>query len=275
MEPNGLVYAMVDVAGARPILENMNIRGLDSGDKQFRRMLESTTSAIAAVYPVVNAEGEPAGSRFRLAASGRYPSGWARLALNGGKEWKGTKSAASGERFWSSASAMISVAISRREARLSGFMNGEPVDPFHSGAAAEVPEGFSGFAFGAAVSCWLGEPGTFINQRLAEMLIPIEIPADQVFAGIFPVPHSQSREPQYELHLRLRVSSEIQANGFARVITTARAFFAPPPDDGSGAGALASLLFANPIVAEGRHLNIRTEAMGAAEVATLLGMFAP
>jgi len=266
---------MVDVAGAGPILESLRIRGLDSGDKQFRRMLESTNSAIAAVYPVVDAEGDPAGSRFRLVATGRYPSGWAKFAMRSGRGWKGMKSAASREKFWNSASAMISVAISRREVRLSSFMNGEPVDPFHSGAATEIPEGFSGFASGAAVSCWLGDPADFINQRLAEMLIPIEIPADRIFAGIFPVPHSQSQETQYELHLRIGVSSEIQATGLARVITTARAFFAPPPDAGSTAGAFASLLFANPIVAEGRHLNIRTEAMGAAEVATLLGMFAP
>ena len=278
IEPGGIVYVLVDFDRARPVLGLLSFRGVDSGDRQFRRMIDSTGFATAALYQWRSEEGYT-GTRFRLVAGGRYPAGWARLAMRCGRAWRGTRSPYG--RFWSSDEGMISLGISRREAHVSSFLHREPVDPFYSGGGTEVPAGFTAFSPGAAVALWLENPGTFLNERLTEMRIPLEIPAEQLFAGLFPVPYVPAGNgagitggPFYELHLRITVASEMQAAGFATVITMARAFLAPAPEE-TGAAALVSILFANPASADGRNINLRSAPLSASEVAALINGFQP
>jgi len=284
MEPGGVAYIFIDVENSRHILDGLSFRGLDTGDRQFRRILDSTGSAMAAVY--ASGEGEPAGTRFRLAAQGRYPSGRARMAMRCSRHWRGRRSQTSGGRYWYSTEAMISIAMGRNAAFVSTSLCGAPVDPFYSGPGTLVPEGFDRFRAGAIVSSWMDNPGAFINQRLADMHIPLEIPAEQLFVILFPVPRKPSPEENpagaqgYAAHVRVRVASELQARGFATVLALARALFSPPPAGdppagGSAATAIAAILFANPTVAEGRYLHIRTDPMEASEISLLIGSFLP
>jgi len=286
MEPGGFVYVFVDVENSRAILGNLSFRGMDANDRNFRRILDSTHSAIAAVF--MPGYGEPAGTRLRLAAHGRYPSGRARMAFRCSRHWRGRRSAATGDRYWFSPEGMISITVSRREALVSTSLRDASVDPFYVGSGTPIPEGFNEFRRGAILSTWIENPGAFINQRLAEMHIPLEIPAEQFFASLFPVRDEQNpdgnpsaaNEPHYMLHLRIQVASEIQASGFAMVLAFARNMFVPAPDSyeppgGNMAAVLTAILFANPTVAEGRYLHIRTDAMSAGEIALLLSRFLP
>ncbi|MCL2600763.1 MAG: hypothetical protein FWD88_06245 [Treponema sp.] len=268
LEPGGLIYIFIDTEGARPILDNLSFRGMDTDDRQFRRILDSTSHAMAAVYS------EPAGSRIRLVAQGRYPSGRARMAMRSSRHWRGHRSQAAGVRYWHSAAGMISVTMSRSEALLSTSICDAPVDPFYAGPGTRMPEGFDAFRRGTVISCWIENPGMFINQRLGEMHIPFEIPAEQFFIGLFPV--SGTPGPNYEVYLRIQVANENQARGFASLLALARAMFTPPANMGSNiAAVLMSILLANPTVAEGRYLHIRTSAMNADEVSLLFSQLLP
>ena len=280
MEPGGFAYVFIDVEGARPILDNLSFRGLDTNDRQFRRILDSTQSAMAAIF--MPRYGEPAGTRFRLVAQGRYPSGRARMAMRCSRHWRGHRSAVSRNRFWYSAAGMLSIAMSRNEALVSSSLYNVPADPFYTGPGTRIPDGFDEFRRGAVISCWLNEPGTFINQRLSDMHIPLEIPAEQFFVSLFPAPPAQTLagnpnptgEIHYVAHIRIQVESDVQARGFATILTLARTLFAPA-EDGTIATALASILFANPTVAYDRYLLIKTNAMSAGEISLLFSMFLP
>jgi len=273
LEPGGFAYVLIDVERARPIIGHLEFMGMDASDRQFRQMLDSTRWAIAAVY--MPREGEPEGTRIRLAAQGNFPSGRASMGMNFSRHWRGQRSATTGDRFWYSSAALMSMAISSREAHVSTSLRNEPVDPFYVGEGTEIPEGFNEFREGAIISTWLDSPGEFINDRLAEMHIPLEIPAEQLFMSIFQH-EPQGGEQMYTAHLTIQMPGEAQAAGFATVLSFARLLFAPPPPaEGGGdmAAALLSILFNNPTTAEGRNLHIRTGAMTAREVSELFGMF--
>ena len=271
MEPGGFAYIFIDVINARPILDTISFRGLDTGDRQFRRILDSTQSATAAVF--MPGEGEGALTRFRLAAQGSYPSGRARFAMRCSRHWRGRRSPATGDRYWHSSEGMISVSMNRRQALVSTtFDDGAPVDPFYVGPGTLVPAGFDRFRAGAVVSSWLGDPGAFLNQRLRDMHIPIEIPAEQFFVGLFP-----AAESQYVANIRIQVENDVQAGGFARVLSAlsaARSMFAPA-EDGTLATMMASVLLANPTEARDRYLYIKTDTMNAEDVSLLFNMFSP
>ncbi|MCL2193236.1 MAG: hypothetical protein FWB78_07560 [Treponema sp.] len=293
MEPGGFAYIFVDVENSRAILEGISFRGLDTSDRQFRRILNSTQSAMAAIY--MPRYGEPAGTRFRLIAQGRYPSGRARMAMRCSRHWRGQRSQATGARYWYSSAGMVSIAMSRGEAFVSTSLHNAPVDPFYIGPGTQIPEGFDEFRYGSVISLWLDNPGMFLNQRLRDMHIPLEIPAEQFFVSLFPVPYTPTTgeksaeenpnpagESHYAAHIRIQVANEIQARGFATVLSLARTLFTPPAaGDGAVDGTaniaivVASILFANPTVAEGRYLNIRTNVMSAEEISLLFSQFAP
>ena len=278
LEPGGIIYMFIDVQHARPIMDSLSFRGMDTEDRNFRRILDSTSYALAAVYEA--REGEPAGTRFRLVAHGVYPSGRARMAMRCSRHWRGQRSGATGDRYWHSPAAMLSMSITRNEAFLTTSLYGASVDPFYVGPGTNIPEGFNEFRRGAVVSLWLENPAAFINQRLMEMHIPLEIPAEQFFANVLPAPNAPSpSEPLYEVYLRIQVASPLQAMGLAFALSAARMFVSPaalgdPADGGNFAATLMSLLLANPAAADGRHLGIRTDPMTAGEISLLLGQFA-
>jgi len=277
LEPGGLAYIFVDVGQARPLLEALSFRGMDASDRHVQRILDSTDFAIAAVY--MEQGSEPARARFRLAAQGSYPSGRARMAMRCSRHWSGRRSQASGGRFWHSAAAMISVAMSRGEARVSSSLCAEPADPFYSGPGTRIPGGFEEFRGGAAIAGWLEDPRPRINGILAQMGLRIEIPAEQFFAGISrhaPGAGEGGDAPRYVGRIQIQVANPLLARNLSIALFVARGLIASAAGAGdSAAEALASILLANPATATGRYLQIRTDPMAAEEITQLFGRFSP
>ena len=277
LEPGGFAYIFIDVENSRPLIDNISFRGMDTSDRHFQRILNSTHSAMAAIYIQ---EGEPSGTRFRLAAHGNYPSGRARTAMRCSRHWRGRRSR-TGDRYWHSSTGMISVSMNRNEALVATSLCDTPVDPFHSGTGTLIPEGFNEFRRGAIISCWLEDPRTFINQLLSEMGLNIVLPAEQLFVSLNPVPYvpnpaGGAGELRYVGHIQIRVANPLLARNLSIALFVARNLIAAAAGTGDSAAAvMASILLANPATATGSHLHIRTNAMSVEEISLLVAQFSP
>ena len=280
LEPGGFAYVFIDVENARPIIDTLSFRGMDTSDRQFQRILDSTQSAMAAIY--MSQDGEPSGTRFRLVAQGRYPSGRARMAMRCSRHWRGRRSQFSGDRYWHSPTAMLSVSMNRREAFVSTSLCETPIDPFDSGSGTLIPDGFNEFRRGAVISCWLEDPRTFINQLLREMNLNIVLPAEQLFVRLSPVPYAPNPtgtsdgELRYVGHIQIRVANPLLARNLSIALFVARTLIAAAATGGENAAAvMASILLANPATATGNNLHIRTNPMSAEEISLLIRQFSP
>ncbi|MDR2477222.1 MAG: hypothetical protein LBD18_05510 [Treponema sp.] len=266
-EPGALAYIFVDVPASRPILENAAIR--EMGEQEARQMLDRTRSAAAALYV-------PAGGRrFALAAWGGYPARRVNMALGASRGWKKLRSPA-GEWYWRSEERGLSLAMDTRQAfALAAASPGSPKGPAQG---TEIPEGFNEFRRGAALSVWLESPGSLLNQKLREMAIPLEIPAERVFVSIIPLaeertalPAAKPDETRYEALLQIQLASAAQARALAALFSFARNFL--PADASGGPAAALSLLFANLPVQDGANLNIKTAPLTGREIALLFNVF--
>ena len=106
------------------------------------------------------------------------------------------------------------------------------------------------------------------------MGIPIELPAEQLFIGLFPGAEDQPAggEPEYTITIRLQFSNETQARGLTAVLGLARGFFSPGADF-TRFGMLAAILFSNPPVQDGKYIDIKTPILSLREVASLFDLF--
>jgi len=270
LEPGGFAYVFIDVEKARPIIDTLSFRGMDTSDRQFQRILDSTQSAMAAIYV-----SQDAGTRFRLVAQGSYPSRRARTAMRCSRHWRGRRSGFSGERYWYSPTAMLSVSMNRREAFVSTSLCEIPIDPFYSGTGTLVPDGFNEFRSGAIISCWLEDPATFINQLLREMNLNIMLPAEQLFVRLSQADESDGG-PRYVGHIQIRVANPLLARNLSIALFVARTLLIAAATGGENAAAvMASILLANPATATGNNLHIRTNPMSIDEISLLVGQFSP
>jgi hypothetical protein len=255
-EPGALAYVFADIAAARPILEQAAIREL--GEEEARRMLDRTRSVTAAWYAPAS------GKRFALAAWGKYPAKRVNMALGASRDWKKLRSPA-GEWYWRSEERGLSLAMDTRQAfALAAAGSGSPKGPVQG---TEIPAGFNEFRRQAALSFWLESPGSLLNQKLRDWAIPLEIPAERVFAGFVPLAEDQSR---YEALLHIQLAGAAQARAIASLIALAQNYV--PPEAAGPAAALA-LLFANPPVQDGARLTIKTAPLSGREAALLLTVF--
>ena len=267
LEPGASVYIVANITQARPILEHVKISF--SNNNQFRQMLDKTHSAVAAIYLPGNEQ------RFQLAAWGRYPVSSANMAFGFNKNWKKQRSAKPGATYWYSAQNRLSVALDQKEALVSAASGSSPIDPLAAlPSQTKVPDGFAEFARGAILSCWLNSPASLINQKLGEMRISLEIPAEQIFVSLFPAAESEvaGGERLYTATVQIEVSNAIQARALASILTIGRGLFAFGENSG-GDFALAAILFSNPPVLDGNKLIIITNALNAREISLLFGSF--
>jgi hypothetical protein len=269
LDTGALGYIFADVKNARPILEYVSFNGMDN--KQLQQMLDVTQFAAAAVYPPQSPR------RYQLAAWGSYPSSRAKMALGFSNDWKQIRSPSSGAMYWYSGQQRLSIAINAKQAfvlAVSGNSSADApsTDPFSAAPGVTAPEGFGTFSKDAVLSCWFDNPGPVINEKLQAMGIPFEFPAQRVFISLFPVHEEQQQEQRYQAHLKIQVAGETQARGLATVFNLARNFLVPQGNS-DGAAILASILFANPPVLEGKNLNITTAALSGKELALLFKMF--
>ena len=259
LDSGASAYIAADIQNARPILNELDF--ININDEQFQQMLDQTQFAVAGIYA-------PQGTRrYQLTAWGSYPSSRAKIALGASKGWKKQRSQITGDDYWYSAKGGLSIAITAGRAFVSvaagNASDASPdtsTDPFSAAPGTIIPEGFNQFREGSILSCWFTDPGPAINQKLMEMGIPLELPAEQIFVSLFP-----ADEQLYEAHLRIQVAGETQAMALTMVFAFARNFI-PTQNE-------MSILFANPPVQDGKSLNITTAPLSAQEIALLLKFF--
>ena len=272
LDSGASAYIIADVQNVRPILNFLNFNNIN--DEQFQQILDQTQYAVAGTYVTPNGEIGKLTSRYQLAAWGSYPASRAKIALGASKDWKKQRSQITGDDYWHSAKDGISIAITAGRAFVSASAENAPdnppnipTDPFSAAPGTVIPEGFNQFRKGAALSMWIDNPGPSINQKLMEMGIPLELPAEQVFVSLFP-----ADEHHYEARLRIQVDSEVQARALVMVFAFARGFLSLSAASDSSA-ILGSILFANPPVQDGKSLDITTAPLTTREIALLLKMF--
>jgi hypothetical protein len=264
-------YIFADVQNSKSILQYINLSGMND-DKQFQQMLDSTQFAVIAVYSPQSPR------RYQLATWGNYPSSRAKMALGASKGWKKMRSTASKDWYWHNDQQRLSIAINPKQAFVLAVRSSADAsvdlstDPFSAAPGVTVPEDFGAFSKDAVFSCWFDNPGPIINQKIQAMGIPFEFPAQRFFISLFPVDEKQQEEQRYQTRLKLQFSNEIQARGLATVFNIARNFLSPQANSDDTA-VLASILFANPPVLDGKNLNISTAALSGRELALLFNIF--
>lgn len=246
----GQLYLRVDVAAARPLLDALGTKvrfGL--GTARVAEALDRTDTAALALFPA----GGP--RRYSVAAIGRYPVARGSFSLAASPEWKKEK-ASSGERYWRSAKG-VSLAFSKGSALIS---DGEP---FVHGASPQPPVEFAAYADAPALSGWIREPSAVIAGFLGESLPQVRLPVEElVFAS-----RREAGADRYTLEARLVAASAERGKALAAILKLVRSSLGDaslPPG-----GALLKTLLANPPVMEGAVAILRSEAMGAEEIALL------
>jgi hypothetical protein len=270
LDPGGSAYILADAKSAGPILENLNIVRMDNNI--YKKMLKRTAYVAAAVYPQGNE------TRFRLATWGRYPASQIRMVLGLTRGWKKNRSHVSGKDYWYSPEMKLSVAVSPSHVFVSSFENEDTAAAPYSAQSTEVPEDFGEFLKGAALSCWMEDPGPMLNKNFEIMKIDLQIPAERLFFSLFPSDSQTANgDTAYEAKLRIQFSNVSQAIGIASLLSLGRTFTSPNDDSSeimaAGPAALMSVLFSNPPVRDGKNLNIKTDALSAEKVSLLFSLF--
>jgi hypothetical protein len=262
LEPGGRVYMLVDVPACRPVLDRLMVRYMDQN--QSRELLSRTGTAAAAFYPRGHER------RFQAAAWGNYPGFRGNLALAAGKDWKRRRSKTGGAYYYSAGEG-LSVALTASRAFAAGAEPGDGADPFTEGPGTEIPEGFAGFRQGTALSLWLTDPAAPADRFFAALEIPLRLPAEQLFVGIFPHRgEDEAAEARYEALVRIQAPAASQARA---LFTLFNMLSAAPVESAEGTAVLADLLFANPPVLDGRNITLKTADMDAEGLALLFKIF--
>jgi hypothetical protein len=228
LDGGGMVYFTVDVPGARPILDLAQFEG--TGGKQAVEILDLTDTAVGAVYAAESGEGVPAGTkeadalsarRYLIAARGKYPAGRAGFAFTFSKEWKKLKSPAGG-RYWYSRREDIALVLDARFALVSN------ADPYPRSVAVEIPDSFPRFRDNAVLAGWLHSPSVPLNRFMAQLDIPIQIPADLLIFAVYPAEGGEEK-CLYTARVRLETPSPSQAKALASMFSLVRLYAAEEP----------------------------------------------
>ncbi|GHT65331.1 hypothetical protein FACS1894110_06950 [Spirochaetia bacterium] len=249
-----------DVDEARPILNRIGLGGISGG--QAVEILDRTRYAALAVYPAAS------GRNVQAVAWGKYPSAGAGFFFTFSKDWKKRKST-TGKSYWYSDQDGLSVALNAGQAFVAMGVN---PDPFAALPGKAGPEGFTQFRQGAALTLWLENPAAPLDRFLNDLNIPLQIPAEQLLIGLYPVLSAESDSASYEARLRIKTPSPSQARALVILFSMAR-LASGAADTERGGAALLPILFAYPPVQDGQFLNIRTAPMDSDEIALLFDLF--
>jgi hypothetical protein len=276
----GLVYFYVDVGLARPILENVSIRGLDM--TRSGRFLDKVDFLAGAVYP----GGAPQHLLIHAwRQKGKVPGV---SALFFSAKWKKAASP-TGRNYYHSDQYGLSVSTMGSHAFVSD------ADPFAFEPAVAAPGGLAELRWESLMLGWLDNAGTPINRFLSTAGIPMRIPTERILFGVCrsvdvdadmeaaegleeagPVYQvAEDGGPLYELRLLVETENENQAKALAALLAFVRVFVENPElnVDPEYLAALRPLL-ANPPSQVGSDLAIHTDPMSAGEIALLFNRFA-
>jgi hypothetical protein len=285
----GLAYFYADVNRVRPILTGISVPGFDL--TQTGRFLDKVDFLSGAVYP------RQSSRKLLLHAwkrKGRVP-GAAALFLSA--QWKKTASPAGGNYYHSDAYG-LSVSTQGSHAFVSD------ADPLAFDPPVAAPDTLAELRWEALLLGWLDHAGTPINNFLSAAGIPVRIPTDRIFFGIYPYaepetdaetgtaddialddandddapprrPGSDAGEPLYVLRLRVETENPNQARAVGALLAFVRVFV-EGQDVNAEAAYLETLrpLLANPPSLDGADLSIHTDPLAAGEIALLFNRFA-
>ena len=273
----GRAYIWMNTAEARPLLGAFSIGGLS--DKDMTRILDSTETAIAVVFP----EGQD--RRFFLTAKGNFPVFSANLSLTFNRDWKRLKSPHGGK-YWYSQSNGIALALESKQAMVSN------IDPFSDLISETPPTGFVEFRRDFALAGWMPNPSDTVNRVISSMGVPLSIPAVDFFFGASPHspdPASTDNNPTDDNPMnmelwapvfKIRTPSASNARSLLALFSVARLFI---PQGLIGQGAVgsnfrnpqeaAALLFANAPEQDEDFITFRIASLDAASIALLFQIF--
>jgi len=251
--PGALVYAVVDVASARPILDQA-LAGTP-WQERLAPALGRTDRAAMAWYPA----GE--GQRFFTAASGRYPVFRSALSLALDRDWH-RKANAAGQAYWVSRSTGYALSLSPRRVLVS---DGQLV-PAASGPT--VPAAYVGLAPDAAIVGWTEDGADVVTVLLGLPQGAIRVPADLLLFAVYP-----AGPGYYQARLRLETDSALQGRTLLTLFTVGSRLLGrgAPADSGPEAVLLRSLLEGKPRL-DGTALVLESGSVSAADIALLLSM---
>ena len=271
LEPGAFAYFFADAFGARPILDELDIESMNN--RQFRQILDSTQSVIAAVYTRQD-EGLTK-SRFQLAAWGDYPAFRARMALGLSRGWKKQSSAGNDPPYWFSQGNGLSVLLERQRAFITTAWDSSPKHPVTVRRTTAIPEGFGDFRRGKVFAGWLDDPGPYVSGQLqGRMNIPITIPVDTLFLGLIPIDEQlhTADEQMYTANVRFHFNEVSHALFLMGSLSGIRRNMPLEPESDNFA-LLAALLLTNPPVRNVRTITLTSNAMSSNEIALLFSLF--
>jgi hypothetical protein len=138
------------------------------------------------------------------------------------------------------------------------------------------PERFDEIRDGAAIAGWVPDAAAVIDRFLAAYRIPLQIPADLLMFGVYPILPYEDAEPpaaRFFVGIRLELPSPSHAKALVSMITLIRAFTSGAGTVGDGGRALIPILFGNTPIQDDSSLLLRTAIMDAEEIALLFNMF--
>ena len=260
------VYLFADVNKARSVIEMLPINELR--DSRVRQMLDRTDYIAAALFPVNT------GRRFQLTAWGRYPSA-VNLAFSSDKNWVKYNDSKWGA-YWHSSLDKLSLAVSARNAFASGWINNSPESPFAPQPGVEIPEGFNEFRKEkkdssarilfprAPLACWVDAPGPAVVRILNEAGIPIRVPIQKIFIGLYDGHHSETR---YTARILFQFENASQARATLSIINLASGFLSGVPE------FISSVFFSNTVTQNGRNLEFVTSPLSRESLINILNLF--
>jgi hypothetical protein len=273
----GRAYVWIDTAEARPLLDVLSIGGLSG--KDMARILDSTESAVAAVFP------EGGERRFFLAATGSFPVFAANVSMTFSRDWKKLKSP-NGSSYWYSKGDGIALALGSNLALVSN------IDPFAAFTSETPPPGFAEFRRDYALAGWLPNPSETVDSVIASMGVPLQIPAEDLFFGASRLsPNTAAADGNladvnptdtelWEPVFKIRTASASQARSLLVLFSVARLFVQRGliAQGGGSSSSMspqeaAALLFANTPEQEEDFLILRTASLDAERIALLFQMF--
>jgi hypothetical protein len=251
------LYIRAGADALKSIVEALPELGLSGKDAD--RILERTDTAVAALYP---AGGE---RNFFAVGRGNYPKAGAGVSMAFSRAWKKVKTP-TGYRCWYAKAGNLWAALDSRQALVS---DADPFAVFGKGVSGSVPpEGFTDFSRDSSLSGCVSDAETKLNSIQLSMALPIQIPAEQLFFGLFdmaPPAALETAAPYREMLCRIQTPSASQARALVTLISMARLFMA-------GDGPLF-LFFTNVPLQDGVFLTLRSGALSEEQTALLFKQF--
>jgi hypothetical protein len=251
LDKDAFAYIFTDVKAARNIVDILPVPQLKSW--QAKLVLENSDMAAAALFQ------RESGRHFQVTGYGNYPSIRASLAMFLNTSWKRQRSPTGN--YWNSNQQKMSVVVNSKQVYALAWHD-KPANPVPASPGVKMPEGFTRFMRGAALSCWMESPGLLLNQILGNEGLSINLPTDQLFLNLYP-----KDAGQYEALLRMRFENPAQARTIAAILALANTFSA------NQQSIMTSIFLANPPIIDGRYLDIKTALLSEKEITLLLQMF--